>query len=142
VCHSDTSLVEIDLLRGGEHVLAIPLYKIPKDQRTPNMVCVCRAWVPGLSEVYPLPLRVPLARIKVPLRQSDADVLLDLQPLIEQCYRRGGYDGTIDYDKEPDVPFNEQEAEWADALLRKAGLRTTPPGKGKRKRPPKPPKGG
>jgi hypothetical protein len=141
VCSSDTSLVEIDLLRGGQHVLAIPLRFVPREQRTPYMVCVRRAWVKGVAEVVPLPMSQPLPRIKIPLRQNDADVVLDLQALIEQCYRRGGYDGTIDYKKDPDLAFSEAEARWADPLLRQAGLRTTPPGKGKRRRPPKPPGG-
>jgi hypothetical protein len=139
LCDSDTSLVEIDVLRGGDHVLAIPLPLIPKQQRTPYMVCVRRAWVKGMAEVYPMPLGQPLPKIKVPLRQSDADLVLDLQPLIEQCYRRGGYDGTIDYKKDPALSFSEREAEWAYQLLRQAGLRSSPPGKSKRKRPPKPP---
>jgi hypothetical protein len=142
VVDSDTSLVEIDLLRGGQHVLAIPLKLIPAEKRTPYMVCVRRAWVKGMAEVYPMPLSQPLAKIKIPLRQSDSDAVLDLQPLLEQCYRRGGYDGTIDYNKNPDLTFNEAEAEWADQVLRKAGLRTKPLRKGKRKRPPKPPSEG
>jgi hypothetical protein len=138
VCHSDTSLVEIDLLRGGEHTLAIPLQNIPAEQKTPLMVCVRRAWVKGMAEVYPMPLSQPLPKIKVPLREKDADVVLELQSLIELAYRRGGYDGTIDYNKDPDLPLNESEAAWADPLLRKAGLRTGPPRKKQRKRPPKP----
>src|SRR5262245_8348096 len=101
VCASDTNLVEIDLLRGGRHVLAVPLQVIPAKQRTAYRVCVTRARGEGMAEVYPAPLAGPLPKIKVPLRQSDADVVLDLQPLIEQCYRRGGYEGTIDYEKDP-----------------------------------------
>jgi Protein of unknown function (DUF4058) len=139
VCHSDTSLVEIDLLRGGQHVLAVLLNRIPAEHRTPYMACVRRAWVKGLAEVYPMPLSQPLPRIKVPLRESDTDAVLYLQPLLEQCYRRGGYDGTIDYKKDPGLAFSESEGRWADQLLREAGLRAAPPGKGKRRRPPKPP---
>lgn len=138
VCDSDTSLVEIDLLRGGEHVLAIPLQHIPSDQRTPYMICVRRAWVKGMAEVYPMPLPHPLPAIKIPLRQTDEDVVIALQPLVELCYRRGGYEGTINYNQDPRVPFAGWEAEWADRLLREAGRRTTPPAKGKRKRPKKP----
>ena len=48
------------------------------------------------AEIYPLPLAERLPAIRVPLRQSDADVSLDLQALIDQCYENGGYD-TIDY---------------------------------------------
>jgi hypothetical protein len=136
---STTSLVEIDLLRGGEHVLAIPLQQVPEAQRTAYMACVRRAWVKGMAEVYPMPLSEPLPKIKVPLRRKDTDFILALQPLIEQCYRRGGYDGTIDYNKDPDLPFSESEAKWADPLLRKSGLRTGPPRRPKRRRPPRAP---
>ena len=139
ICNSDTSLVEIDLLRGGEHVLAIPLEQIPDELRTRFMVCVRRAWVKGMAEVYPISLSQPLPSIRIPLRQKDNDVVLALQPLIEQSYRYGGYDGTIDYNKAPDLPFSESEGKWADPLLRKTGLRTGPPRKSKRKRPPRPP---
>jgi hypothetical protein len=40
---SDTNLVEIDLLRQGRHVAAVPLAYIPTPRRTPYMVCVRRA---------------------------------------------------------------------------------------------------
>ncbi len=141
ICNSDTSLVEIDLLRGGEHTLAIPLERIPDNLRTHFMVCVRRAWVKGMAEVYPVSLSEPLPRIRIPLRPNDADVIIALQPLIEQCYRRAGYGRTIDYKKDPDLPFSESEAEWVDQLLRKAGLRTGPPRKPKRNRRRKPPDG-
>jgi hypothetical protein len=127
VCDSATSLVEIDLLRAGQHVLAIPLKRIPVEHRTPYLSCVRRAWVKGMAEVYPMPLAHPLPTIKVPLREDDDDGLLPLQPLIELCYRRGGYDGTIDYKKGPAVPFANGEAQWAHELLRAAGWRSGPP---------------
>jgi len=37
------NLVEIDLVREGEHVLAVPQERIPSDYRTPYLVCVRRA---------------------------------------------------------------------------------------------------
>jgi len=36
-----------------------------------------------------VPLRQRLPAIRVPLRETDADVPLDLQALIEQVYRHG-----------------------------------------------------
>jgi hypothetical protein len=132
---SDTSLVEIDLVRTGRHVLAVPLAEIPSRRRTPWMACVRRPWVRGKAEVYPLPIERRLPRIKVPLRQADADVPLDLQALIEQCYRRGRYEGDINYTLDPEPPLTGPDAEWADEMLRGQGLR---PRKGKRK----PPSGG
>jgi hypothetical protein len=56
------------------------------------------------------------------LRPADADVRLDLQAILEQCYRNGGYDG-IDYTRDPAPPLPGDDAVWADTLLRKHGRR-------------------
>jgi hypothetical protein len=100
------------------------------------MACVRRAARSGKAEVYPMPLWQHLPIITVPLRPADADVALDLQALIEQCYRNGGYDGTLNYGIEPDPPLLGAEKDWADEWLRDKGLRRrgkSPGRKGKRK---------
>jgi len=89
ITQSETNLVEIDLLRSGKHVLAVSLENVPSGLRTPYMVCVRRAALRSKAEIYPIPLSGRLPAVKVPLRRDDADVLLDLQALIEQCYRNG-----------------------------------------------------
>jgi hypothetical protein len=63
-----------------------------------------------------------LPAIAIPLRQTDRDVPLDLQSLIDQCYESAEYDD-IDYHQEPDPPLSRDDAEWADALLREQGFR-------------------
>jgi hypothetical protein len=78
------NLMEIDLVRQGEYVLAASLDHIPVSKRTPYWVCVSPARSPGRREVYPLPLRQRLPAIAIPLRPTDADVVLDLQQLIDQ----------------------------------------------------------
>jgi hypothetical protein len=83
---------------------------------------VRRAWAPTVWEVYPLALRIPLPRVPIPLRHSDADVGLDLQPLMERVYAAGGHDD-IDYSRPADPPLPDDDAAWADDLLRKAGKR-------------------
>ena len=60
--------------------------------------------------------------ISIPLRPADPDVPLDLQTIVEQCYRNGGYDD-IDYKAEPDPSLKTADATWADALLRELGRR-------------------
>jgi hypothetical protein len=135
VSHSDTSLVEIDLLRLGKHVVAVPLENIPRAQRTRYTVCVCRAWKQDKAEVYPIRLQQRLPTVKVPLRRNDPNALLDLQALIEQCYRRGRYDGSLNYAADPEPPLTGGDAEWANELLVQKGLRPPPAQrKGKRKR--------
>jgi hypothetical protein len=56
------------------------------------------------------------------LRPADRDVPLDLQAIMEQCYRNGGYDD-IDYADEPAPPLSTEDATWVDALLRERGKR-------------------
>ena len=136
IVQSDTSLVEIDLLRAGKHVLAVPLLNVPDRARTPYMVCVRRATVPTKAEIYPVPLSQKLPTVKVPLRPSDADVPLDLQALIEQCYRKGRYEGDIDYRFDPAPALTGPDADWTTELLRGKGLRPAEAPKKKRKRKP------
>jgi Protein of unknown function (DUF4058) len=117
------NLVEIDLLRGGPWVLSVAEHLVPAPYRTPYRVCVRRAAGEGLGEVYRVPLRRRLPVIGVPLRESDPDAPLDLQALIDQCYRNGGYDEDIDYQEEPDPSLAAGDARWANALLRQQGKR-------------------
>ena len=37
-----------------------------------------------------MPLQHRLPIVKIPLRPTDADVPLDVQALVDQCYRDGG----------------------------------------------------
>jgi hypothetical protein len=123
LCSSDTNLVEIDLNRFGTHALAFPLDHIKPRGRTPYMACVRRAARRGMAEVYPMPLWERLPVVKVPLRPDDADVPLDLQALVEQCYRNGAYEGTLNYAADPDPPLLGAERDWADEWLHEKGLR-------------------
>jgi hypothetical protein len=116
------SLVEIDLLRAGKRVTNAPPERIPETHRTPYQVCVRRGWESTAVEIYRVPLRERLPIIKVPLRETDADVPLDLQALIDQCYRNGRYDD-LNYTADPNPSLDPADAAWADELLRGQGLR-------------------
>jgi hypothetical protein len=117
------SLVEIDLLRTGGRSLTVAPELLPPAFRTPYQVCVRYGWRPLEMRVYRVPLQERLPTFRIPLRESDAEVLLDLQTLIEACYRDGGYDDDIDYRAEPTPPLDPAEAAWADELLRSRGRR-------------------
>ena len=121
---SDTnvSLVEIDLLRRGDRVLSVPASLIPRHART-TYQCVRRGWETGRFEVYPIRLRSPLPGIRIPLREEDRDIRLDLQAIVQLAYRKGRYRLTIDYDEPPDLPLRGEDARWARALVRKAKKR-------------------
>jgi hypothetical protein len=116
------SLVEIDLLRAGRWVLVAPAERIPASHRTTYQVCVRRSWQPTAVEIYRVPLRERLPIIRIPLRETDPDARLDLQTLIDQCYRNGRYDD-LDYTVEPNPPLDPADAAWADAWLREQGRR-------------------
>src|SRR5262249_31049866 len=136
IVQSNTNLVEIDLLRAGKHVAAVPRENIRPELRTPYLVCVRRVTVPTKAEVYPIPLSAKLPTVKIPLRPGDADVPLDLQALIEQCYRKGRYEVDLDYRHDPDPPLTGPDAAWVVELLRGKGLRPAEPPKKKRQRKP------
>lgn len=118
--HSGVSLVEIDLLRAGQRVLGVPVSWIPRPVRTTYQVCVRRGWDTGRYEVYPVPLRSRLPSIRIPLRQKDEDIRLDLQAIVDQAYRKGRYHSTIDYAVAPEPPLSRDDARWARGLLKQA----------------------
>lgn len=120
---AEVSVVEIDLLRAGERPFPFDGTRLSRSERTAYHVWVRRGWERGRLEVYPVSLREPLPDIRIPLRPSDEDVMLRLQPLIEQCYDNGSYGEDIDYRRAPQPPLSPADARWADALLRKAGKR-------------------
>ena len=123
VCSSDANLVEINLNRLGVHTLAFPLAHVKPQGRTPYMACVRRATRREKAEVYLIPLWQRLPVVKIPLRPDDADVPLDLQALVEQCYRNGAYEGTLDYSADPDPSLLGADQDWAEKWLREKGLR-------------------
>ncbi len=77
----------------------------------------------GEGEMMAFPLRDRLPTIRIPLRRTDPDATLDLQPLIDAAYRNGGYARTIDYRRDPIPPLDAETATWANELLTKAGRR-------------------
>lgn len=116
------NLVELDLLRDGEYVLAAPPNVLPRNYLDAYRVCVVRASQPQSAEVYAASLQQPLPAIRVPLRPGDTDAVLSLQSLIAKCYENGGY-GDTDYLQEPWPPLKPQEIAWAHALLKEKKLR-------------------
>jgi hypothetical protein len=119
---SDSSLVEIDLLRTGKPVALCRPENLPPERRTPYTISVYRAWKRLQFEVYPVPLRERLPAIRIPLREDLDDVVLDLQSLLDRAYVNGGYD-VIDYTTDPVPPLDPDDTAWADALLRQQGKR-------------------
>jgi hypothetical protein len=120
---SSAHLVEIDLLREGQHTVAASEELL--DERGPwnYVVCLHRAQHGRCFATWPVTLRQRLPRIQVPLANGDKDFVLDLQAVFTRCYQECGYNRDLDYSSEPAVPLAGDEAEWADTLLQRHGVR-------------------
>ena len=118
------NLVEIDFIRGGSHATAISPERLIFPDSAHHHICAARQPCPGSSrrEVYHCPLRKPLPVIRVPLRATDPDAPLALQPLIDRCYQTGRY-WHIDHAANPEPPLSTEDTVWVDECLRAAGLR-------------------
>lgn len=117
------NLVEIDLLRSGEPIDAIPRGELPEEYHTPYLVTVSREELESREyNLYKVPLDRRLPVIAVPLRPGDSDVLLELQAVLNDAYDRGGYD-IIDYRKPPQPPLSGEVANWCEQLLKQKQLR-------------------
>jgi hypothetical protein len=115
--HSGANLVEIDLVRPGTSVFPKPIREVLQGAEACYAVCVSRATHRGEHELYPIRLRERLPAIRVPLRQSDSDEVVDLQALVNQCHERGRYH-FLDYNLALDPPLSAEDAAWAEQLLR------------------------
>ncbi len=118
------NLVEIDLIRGGEHVLAVPPRAFARPPAADYLVCVAplRLGDPHRREIYPCSFREPLPTIRVPLRAGDPMVPLALQPLIDKCYQTGRY-WQAAHLCELHPPLAGDDAAWVEQRLKAAGLK-------------------
>jgi Protein of unknown function (DUF4058) len=98
-----------------------------------NLVTVCffgpsasittwRSWKGNNAETRPVSVREPVPRILIPLLPDGDEYCLDLQTILDDVYERGD-NLEFDYQEDPDPPLEGHDAEWANALLRKAGKR-------------------
>ncbi len=100
------SLVEIDLLRGGQRLPMVDPWP-----RCPYTLLVARRERAPYCRVWPAYYHRPLPAIPVPLSKPDPDVSVDLQPLVEAIYARSRYDRDIDYTR-PLAPLQPEEVAW------------------------------
>jgi Protein of unknown function (DUF4058) len=120
---SQTHLIEIDLLRRGEHTVVAPRERLLRRGNWDYLVCLHRGAQGNRCEVWPIMLRQSLPRIRVPLADGDPDVVLDLQAIFKRCYDEGAYARRLDYRREPTPLLEGDDAVWADQVLRTGGLR-------------------
>ncbi|MDQ2733257.1 MAG: DUF4058 family protein, partial [Armatimonadota bacterium] len=98
VLSGSSSLIEIDLLRAGQHTVSPPAENLDALARWDYVISLHRPSFPWRYEVWLRTVRQPLPRISIPLAGDDPDVALDLQSMIERVYTVGGYSRRIRYD--------------------------------------------
>lgn len=117
---SRAHFVEIDLLRAGNHVLAVPEWVVRGSNVYDYLICTNRAH--GLRDVFdlhPRSLRDRLPRFNIPLAGDDPDVPLDLQAAINQVYEAGSYGDRINYKGGCRPPLSAGDQAWADEQVRR-----------------------
>ena len=116
------SVVAIDLIRAGQHVIAVPLLELPRRVRQTYKAVVIRGWQRDKAEVYPISIREKMPTIRIPLRRTDPDALLDLQAILDAAYDDGGYD-SINYKRPLDPALSEADEKWMAKWLKAAKKR-------------------
>ena len=119
VLQSQVHLVEIDLLRGGEHTTAVPR-DLAIAQGGPFEYHVCIHHFDNLEDyvVYPIRLPEPLPEIHIPLLPGEPAVAVDLQEAFQRCYDTGPYRRRIDYQRAlPEPPLSSEYSQWAAQRL-------------------------
>ncbi len=122
---TNTSLVEIDLLRGGAHTVAFREGSVaPSDYR----ICVYRGYFASGFAVIPFGIRDPLPRPAIPLRHDDPDVVLDLPTVFTRVYDTAAYSVLLDYGRPTEPTLPAADAAWAEEQRRAASGSETPDG--------------
>jgi len=121
---SEISLLEIDLLRAGEHTVAPPREELELRGTWDYLVSLHRGGQGQVYEVWPVALRSRLPRVRVPLVAGEPDVILDLQSAFDRCYEGGRYPQRVAYQEPATPPLSEADAAWAEALLVEHGFRS------------------
>jgi hypothetical protein len=123
ILESETHLIEIDLLRHGEHTVAPPRDQLRRRGKWDYLVSLHRGGQGRHYQIWATTVHQRLPRIEVPLADGDPDVVLDLQAVFDRCYDDGAYARRLDYRSEPPVPMAAEDAAWANDLLREKALR-------------------
>lgn len=107
------NFVEIDLLRHGRRM---PMVSAWPD--SPYYLLVCRKKQAPRCAVYPAHLTKPLPSLPIPLAPPDADIPLDLTPLVAAIYAQSRYERDIDYRRPLDPPLGPEDQAWLEQRLR------------------------
>lgn len=97
------NVVEYDLLRAGRLPIDVSS-TVRRRYSAQYAITVYRAVQSGRAQVYPFNLKQPIPAIRLPLRPTDAEVELAVQPLYDHLVDTGRYN--IDYSQPCDPPLS------------------------------------
>jgi Protein of unknown function (DUF4058) len=116
---SKVHLVEIDLLRDGEHATAVP-HDLALETCGEFDYHVSVHNFADLEKffVYPILLNERLPPVEIPLLPGDSPVTLDLQAAFDRCYGAGPYAQEIRYGEDAITPpLDADRAAWASQIV-------------------------
>jgi hypothetical protein len=116
---SEAHFLEIDLLRGGLHTVAVEESSLlaTYESEWDYIVCLHRAGQGEHFSCWPFTVRESLPTVPVPLSKTHTDVPLALQMLLEKCYDDGPFRRTVDYNSQPTPRLKRSDAAWVQDLL-------------------------
>jgi hypothetical protein len=109
------SLIEIDLLRGGE---PMPLESAPP--QSDYRILICRRGGTSRADLYSFDWRTPIPRIPIPLLPDETEPKLDLNAGLLALIDRAHYELVIDYSQLPSPPLRPDDAAWATDMIAQA----------------------
>ncbi|NEP20338.1 MAG: DUF4058 family protein [Leptolyngbya sp. SIO4C1] len=107
---SQTSLVAVDLLRGGK-----PMPVIGEADGV-YRVLVSRGYQRSEAELYAFGLKDALPAIRIPLRPGEAEPEINLQVILDDVYDRARFDLVIDYAQPLRPALSAEGMTWMKAL--------------------------
>lgn len=114
ILRSPVHLIEIDLLRGGEHTTAVSRERmLEKTGPIDYHVSLHCSNEPEKFYIYPIRLPDRLPEIAIPLLPEDPAITVDLQAVFNRSYDTGPFRREVDYAHEtPDPPLSAEQMRW------------------------------
>ncbi|MGH9320271.1 MAG: DUF4058 family protein [Vicinamibacteria bacterium] len=109
-----TSLVEMDLLRGGE-----PMPTMGPAVVSDYRILVSRPRRRPKADLIAFGVKDPIPSFPLPLRRGEEEPTVELSRILHALYDRASYDLRIDYRTEPVPPLPTEDSDWAAALCRR-----------------------
>lgn len=116
----DVHLLEIDLLRAGQHTVAAPPASILRryGMAWDYVISLHRARTGNRYACWPFTLYDSLPVVDVPLTVGYSDIPLDTGAIFATCYDGGAFRRSVDYSQPPTPRLKPSDMQWAAEWLK------------------------